>query len=87
MVTTTGARAASGAEYLMLHLAVDADPPGGAGHPFVQALLTEELVLGDGDPMISALALDPPPTRTGSPTWTGWAWTPSGWTTPPAGSR
>ncbi|MGW2399543.1 hypothetical protein ACWCYY_23570 [Kitasatospora sp. NPDC001664] len=48
----------TGAEHLLVHLAVDADPPGNAGHPLMQALLTEELLIGDGDPMVSALALN-----------------------------
>ncbi|MFJ8042630.1 hypothetical protein ACIRBX_19285 [Kitasatospora sp. NPDC096147] len=49
----------TGAEHLLVHLAVDADPPGSTGHPFLQALLSEPAVTAaDDGPMVSALAFD-----------------------------
>ncbi|MFD9126944.1 hypothetical protein [Kitasatospora sp. NPDC059571] len=48
----------SAGEHLMVHLAVDEELPSPASQRFLQTLLTEEVTPGEGDPMVSALALN-----------------------------
>ncbi|WP_329380560.1 hypothetical protein OG625_15175 [Streptomyces sp. NBC_01351] len=47
----------TGSESLMVHMVVDDELPSSASQRFMQALLNEELTIGEEDPMISALAL------------------------------
>ncbi|MFI9386870.1 hypothetical protein [Kutzneria sp. NPDC052558] len=49
----------TGMENLMLHVAVDEPLPSSSAQRMMEVLLREEVRLGDGDPKVSMLALDP----------------------------
>ncbi|WP_162688416.1 hypothetical protein [Streptomyces sp. ICC4] len=49
----------SGVEQLLVHLAVGADAPPEAASRLMEAVMSEDVTVGDGDPAVASIVLDP----------------------------